>query len=70
MAGVGIPWVNVWICNVPGLQDLETEIMVDTEETMEPEDPAITAEEPAITQINPREEVTSRAGPAEPEAAS
>ena len=61
MAGVGIPWANVWICSVPGLQDLETEITVDTEETMEPEDPAITAEEPATTQTNLKEEVTSRA---------
>ena len=28
---------------LPGSQDPETEITVDTEETMEPEDPAITA---------------------------
>ena len=62
MADVGIPWANVWICSVPGSQDPGTEIMVDIEETMEPEDPAIMAEEPAITQINLREEVTIRAG--------
>lgn len=36
--------------------------MVDIEETMEPEDPAIMVEEPAITQTNLKEEVTSRAG--------
>ena len=62
MAGVGIPWVNVWICSMPGLQDLEIEITVGIEEIMVPEDPATTTEEPAITQTNHKEEVTSRAG--------
>ena len=62
MVGVVIPWDSVWICSVPGFQDLETEITMDIEETMVPEDPEITAEEPAIIQTNLREEVTSRAG--------
>ena len=47
---------------MPGLQDLETEITMGIEETMVPQDPATTAEEPAITQTNLKEEVTSRAG--------
>ena len=62
MAGAGIPWDSVWTYSVPGFQDLEIEITVDTEATMEPEDPTITAEEPGTTQINLREEVISRAG--------
>ena len=52
MVGVVTPWDSAWICSVAGFQDLETEITMDTEETMVPEDPAATAEEPAITQIN------------------
>ena len=61
MAGAGIHWASAWICSVPGSRDLEIEItMVDTEEIME--DPAITAEEPAIIQTNLKEEAISRAG--------
>ena len=62
MAGVVIPWDSVWIYSVPGFQDLETETTMGTEEITVMEDPATTAEEPAITQTNLREEVTSRAG--------
>ena len=48
---VVIPWGNVWICSVEGSQDQEigTTTVVDIEETMVMEGPAIMAEEPAIT---------------------
>ena len=58
-----IPWDSVWICSVAGSQDQEIEITtMDIEETMVMEDPATTAEEPAIIPTYLKEEVTCRAG--------
>ena len=63
MVGVAIPWDSVWICNVAGLRDQETgTTIMDIEETMVMEDPAITAEDSAIILTCLKEEVTSRVG--------
>ena len=60
-----IPWDNVWIYSVAGSQDREIgTTTMDIEETMAMEDPATTAEEPAIIPTYLKEEATSRAGSA------
>ena len=58
-----IPWDNVWICSVAGLQDQEIgTTTMDIEETTVMEDPVTTAKESAIIPTHLKEEVTSRAG--------